>query len=129
MLEPYTSRCKYLPVYGANLPLYRSLRHRAGSAEAQRTALRSRGHAPRPTLSPDASAPVALISPVLFAAMRAPTRGARKQKGQPEPPFPQPGLSRRRESESHHTISGTISSATMLMILISGLIAGPAVSL
>jgi hypothetical protein len=44
-----------------------------------------------------------------------------------EPGFPP--ARERRAYEWSFTTSGTISSATMLMILISGLIAGPAVSL
>ena len=61
-----------------HLPPYRSFRHRAGNAEAQRTALRSRGHAPRPRIFPDASASVARIAPVFFAATPTPTTSLRR---------------------------------------------------
>ena len=49
------------------------------------------------------------------------TKNRPKQKGRPQPPFPC--------HLSSAYISGTTSSATMLMILISGFTAGPAVSL
>ena len=61
-----------------HLPLYRPHPHRAASAEAQRTALRSRGHAPRPRTFPEASASVAQVAPVFFAATPTPTTSLRR---------------------------------------------------
>ena len=46
----------------------------------------------------------------------------KSKKGGRSRPFQQ-------KNANHHTIRGTISSATMLMILMSGFTAGPAVSL
>jgi hypothetical protein len=50
-------------------------------------------------------------------------RNAKSKKGGKRRP------SRKSPEKRVHTINGTTSSATMLMILISGLTAGPAVSL
>ena len=78
MLEPYTGRCKYLPVYGAICRYIGPIPTAPAARQAQRTALRSRGHAPRPRTFPEASASVAQVAPVFFAATPTPTTSLRR---------------------------------------------------
>jgi hypothetical protein len=79
---------------------------------------------------------------VITSRPRQRPQGRQRQALQPAPAQREPGRSRpgcscdrrrmrggRVATEWNFTTSGTISSATMLMILISGLTAGPAVSL